>query len=316
MKFNMVKDKTGRSLEECVGRLQQMLDPRSIVTYRERIPNRLGILREFDVVIRGTFGGHAMLGIIECKDWAGKVGTPELDAFITKSDDINANLRLIVSPMGFTAPALAQAKDAGIGVYSLLPVVSSDAGFKVGVLSYGRLYEWVNIRLETQFSEPVPDLNLVQDDPLLYDGKPVYEWFLKELSARVDENSLGQFSLRATFDSTVTMTIGGSNCNVVEIVASAKRIMRIKRRFVQMSGDAIVDWHTKTAKVPASGKLFLGWFQGDLSDWQDHEGDIPNLDGYQFVIDVEKGHFEPLDEDIPDLSVLRPRLTESGPLAT
>ena len=69
------RDKTGKIPENAVGRIQQMLDPESKVTYREKIPNRLVILREFDVVIRGGFAGQPMLGVIECKDWAGKVGT-------------------------------------------------------------------------------------------------------------------------------------------------------------------------------------------------------------------------------------------------
>jgi hypothetical protein len=69
----MGKDKTGKSLEEIVGRIQQMMDPQSVVTYRQRIRNRLNNLREFDVVIRGQFGGYPMLGVIECKDWADKV---------------------------------------------------------------------------------------------------------------------------------------------------------------------------------------------------------------------------------------------------
>jgi hypothetical protein len=100
----MDKDKTGKTLEQAVGRIQQMFDLKSTVTYREHIINRLGISREFDVIIRGEYAGQPILGVIECKDWKNKVGTPELDAFITKTRDINANLRLIVSPKGFTEP--------------------------------------------------------------------------------------------------------------------------------------------------------------------------------------------------------------------
>lgn len=86
----MSRDKTGKTLEQAVGRIQKMLDPVSLVTYREKIVNRLGIPREFDVVVRGKFAGQPMLGVIECKDWADRVGTPEIDAFIRKSQDVNA----------------------------------------------------------------------------------------------------------------------------------------------------------------------------------------------------------------------------------
>ena len=49
----MDRDNTGKTLEQAVGRIQQMLDLDSVVTYREEIINRLGIPREFDVVVRG-----------------------------------------------------------------------------------------------------------------------------------------------------------------------------------------------------------------------------------------------------------------------
>jgi hypothetical protein len=51
------QDKSGRTLEQVVGRIQKLFDPESSVTYRERIINRLGISREFDVVVRGKFAG-------------------------------------------------------------------------------------------------------------------------------------------------------------------------------------------------------------------------------------------------------------------
>jgi hypothetical protein len=144
-------DKSGRSLEQAVGRIQQLLDPNSSITYREKLPNRLGILREFDVVVRGEFAGHPMLGVIECKDRSEKVGTPEVDAFVTKTRDINANLCLIVSPKGFTEPALRQAKDAGIGVFSLLPDDPDATGFTLGVLWYGLAYKWGERKYDVRF---------------------------------------------------------------------------------------------------------------------------------------------------------------------
>lgn len=152
----MTKDKTGKSLEQAVGQIQQLFDPKSTITYREFITNRLGIRREFDVVIRGKFAGHFILGVVECKDWKNKVGTPEIDAFITKANDVNANLRMVVSPKGFTKPALLQAKNAGVGVFSLLPDDPIEAGFSIGLLWYGRAFSWGSFQTWVTFEGEKP----------------------------------------------------------------------------------------------------------------------------------------------------------------
>ncbi len=49
------RDRTGRTLENAVARIEQMLDPNSKVTQNERLADRAGNKREYDVVIRGQF---------------------------------------------------------------------------------------------------------------------------------------------------------------------------------------------------------------------------------------------------------------------
>jgi Restriction endonuclease len=175
------RDKTGKTLEQAVGRIQRMLDPDSVVTHREKIINRLGISREFDVVVRGKFAGQPMLGVIECKDWTDKVGTPEIDAFVTKTRDINANLRMIVSPKGFTDPALIQARDAGVGVFSLLPDDPNEAGFSIGVLWYARAYRWGDRQYQIRFDGRSPRAGAYAANEMLYAGAPILNVFEKEL---------------------------------------------------------------------------------------------------------------------------------------
>jgi hypothetical protein len=63
----MSKDKSGRSLEKAVARIQQMLDPGSVVTHNEYILDRLGNRRQFDVVIRGHAAGRNYLGVVEAR---------------------------------------------------------------------------------------------------------------------------------------------------------------------------------------------------------------------------------------------------------
>jgi hypothetical protein len=285
MERDMAKDRSGKSLEQVVGRIQQMMDARCSISYREKIENRLGISREFDVVIRGLFAGHPMLGVIECKDWSDKVGTPELDAFITKTRDINANLRMIVSPKGFTQPALDQAKDAGVGVLSLLPDDPIDAGFSIGVLWYARAYYWVDIKIDLHFSGASPHAGSYKGKDVLYDGKPIVNRFLKELSTTYcNMADTKPIRLSAKFAPPISVTIKNRSFLLSEIALRAGRICQKKKRFMQMTGDAFYNWQTNTLSAPQDGRIHVHGFRTDLFDWDDYDGEIPKAGAYQFII--------------------------------
>jgi hypothetical protein len=282
----MEKDKSGKSLEQVVGRIQQMLDPQCSVSYRERLKNRLGFSREFDVVIRGFFAGHPMLGVIECKDWTDKVGTPEMDAFITKTRDINANLRMVVSPKGFTRPALDQAKDAGVGVFSLLPNDPVEAGFSIGVLWYARAYYWTNMQISLHFRGVSPLAGSYKDVDVLYAGKPIVNCFLKELSTTYCSIADTEpITLTAKFAMPISVTIKSQPFRLSEITLKAERICQKKKRFMQMTGDAFFNWQTNTLSVPRNGHISVHGLRSDLLDWEDYDGEIPRTGAYQFIID-------------------------------
>src|SRR5258708_37848946 len=144
---HMVKDKSGQSLEKAVVRIQRMLDPGSIVIHNEWITDRLGIHRQFDVIVRGTAMGRDYLGVIECKDWDDKIGTPEVEAFVAKAKSVNAQIVLMVSYKGFSKPGLTLARFEGVGTLSLLPDDPVDAGFSVGFLAYALQYEWGDLKI-------------------------------------------------------------------------------------------------------------------------------------------------------------------------
>ena len=85
----MKLENPGIAFEKVVAGIQAQIDPTSSVTHNETLTDRLGHSRQFDVVIRGSFAGQQMLGVIECKDLKRRVGNPEVDAFITKANEIN-----------------------------------------------------------------------------------------------------------------------------------------------------------------------------------------------------------------------------------
>jgi hypothetical protein len=282
----MGKDRTGKSLEQAVTRIQQLMAPGATIERGVRIQNRLGIPREFDVTVRGEFAGHQMLGVIECKDWADKVGTPELDAFIQKSSDINANFRLIVSPKGFTGPALIQAKDAGVGVYSLLPEPGADVDFSVAVRWYGRAYFWDQRQMELSFFPgKSPPAGWSEGDVCL-DGKRIFNWFVNELSTTYGQRKeLGRLSLSRKLDPPLNLTIRNEHFAIPEIEFSALRTCRHKARFMQISGDALLNWDTKAVSFPQEGAIKVHNIDPSLTDWEDHEGEFPPLGRYQCIID-------------------------------
>lgn len=296
----MVRDKTGRTLEQAVGRIQQMLDPDSSVTYREKIPNRLGIPREFDVVIRGSFAGQPMLGVVECKDWADKVGTPELDAFITKTRDVNANLRMMVSPKGFTETALTQARDAGVGVFSLLPDDPNEAGFSLGVLWYGRSYIWMRLFTHS-FVGGRPQFPF-DGKEILYKGVPAVNIFEKELSTTyLHTSDTTPINLQADFNPYITVKIKGETFRLSKIHVSATRLITNKRGFMQMTGDALYNWETKTANIPKGGSITIHGFNPDMTNWEEFDGDIPETGPYQFIIDRYWGCLDLEKEKLPEI---------------
>ncbi|MCK4488379.1 MAG: hypothetical protein KAU38_16665 [Desulfobacterales bacterium] len=82
------KDPPGVSLEKVVSRIQQMMDKNSTVTHNELLKDRVGNKRQYDVVIRGQFGGRRVLGIIECKDHSRKKGPIAIEAFAKKTENL------------------------------------------------------------------------------------------------------------------------------------------------------------------------------------------------------------------------------------
>ena len=137
----------GQSFEIIVARLQQMMDPHSVVSHNERLTDRIGNRRQFDVVIRGQFAGRQVLGVVECKDHRRRKGPDTIEAFSRKSENVGANLRVVVSCRGFTTQALRLAKHENIGCVSLLPTPDEQVGFSIGEAWYGVIKRWTRLRL-------------------------------------------------------------------------------------------------------------------------------------------------------------------------
>ena len=75
--------------------------------------------RQFDVTIHFRSGLHDYLTVIECRRQASPVPVRDVDAFVTKSRDANANKAIMVSSSGFQQGAKQVAERHGIDLFTL-----------------------------------------------------------------------------------------------------------------------------------------------------------------------------------------------------
>jgi hypothetical protein len=272
------RKQAGRALEEAVARVQQRLDPNSRVTHDEKMTDRVGIVRQFDVVIRGQFAGRDCLGVIECKDHSRKGGLGDVEAFAKKTDNLGANIRLMVARKGFTDSALKLASFEHIACLSLLSPQTPVPGHSIGEWWYGEIARWTQWRLIVHFvTPPKPgELEPLVGDSVRWQGKPVSRWFLRELfTARATETREGEHQITIAFSEPRELEIGHDRYLVKGLSCDAIRVYRKKRKWVTWWGDGFYDWHDGKYLVPQGGQIGSTWVETDISKWDDYSGEIP-----------------------------------------
>lgn len=306
----------GLSLELVVAKIQKMMDSGSEVSHDEKLIDRVGNKRQYDIVIRGQFGGRSVLGIIECKDHKSRNGPNTVEAFAKKTENLGANLRLIVSRRGFTEQALALAKHENIGCLSLLPDNPKQVGFSIGDTWYGIIDLWTDLRLTVYFSESMdrPNLPTFDANSVKWQGKPVINWFQRELYTtyrdKEPDSPDDTCALMVTFSEPRSIEIEGREYKLSAIACHARKTKIKKKKWVYWTGDAFYDWHTLQFTVPPKGKIVGSAVESDLREWDDYSGDIPDLaypdaPGYFRAIVYNKNRWdESHDSETPDLSVL------------
>lgn len=295
MKKGDKRNAKGISFEKAVSHVQKLMGRNTKVNHNEWLQDRLGQRRQFDVVIRGKLGGHELIGVIECKNWKRRVGTPEVDAFVTKTRDLNANFALIVSKKGFTKPALKKAKDHGVGTFSLLPSDPHDCGFSVGVRWYAEIYRWPKVSLVIALVNRKLRLGKFSSEEINWSGHKVLDWFQHELvTTYANEEKVGWFSLPLIFQKPRRFKVAGVCCLVKGIKFKALRTSEKKTRWVQLHGTGFFDWTKEQIIIPPKASVYTDAWRTDFSDWNPYEGDIPPSGGFldwrmkAFIL-----HFEP-----------------------
>lgn len=301
--------KPGLSFEHAVAEMQRRLDPASTVEHNVVLTDRLGIPRQFDVVLRGKVGGHDVLGVIECKDLERRVGTPEVDAFVTKSHDVRANLKLLVSRRGFSKPAMRLAGDHGIGLLSLLKTDVGAHGVAAAWRAYASIYHWDRLALQIELpdgalgtiGEPMKDLAVR--------GQRIYDWLIHLLFTQfghLREPGVHKFVLRAKNPLVATTADGSVELTALHCDAHRERSFRTK--LLHWAGDGLVDWQKNQLHLPAYGSLSTQVSSPLAPDWEDYAAtELPPIHDPPPIVDVRIEAFTaspltlPIVQDLHDV---------------
>jgi hypothetical protein len=271
----MRETKNGTAFEKAVASIQALLDTSSDVTHNEKIVDRYGHSRQFDVVIRGKLGGYSLFGVIECKDTTSKVDIQVVDAFLTKVKDVNANFGIIASNSGFSKKALEKCKANSIGAISLIPNDSLAAGFSITMQMFVCIYDWndfaIGLSGTGNFSVH-PDSTI---NEFFIKDQSVFEWFQHFLDNELDYyDFLGEFRKLITFKEPQVITARNyvSIVHSIELIANRNRI--IKHKWVSWTGDGLYEWNENKIVIPPKGSIITEPIRMDFEDWQVYDGEL------------------------------------------
>jgi hypothetical protein len=297
---------TGVPLEKAVARIQQMLDPNSKVTHNEILADRSGNKRQYDVVIRGHFGGLPLLGVAECKDHAHKIGPAEVEAFAKKCENLGANPRIMFSRMGFTDQALQLARHEHIACLSLLPNDTHQGGYPFEATAFAKFWRWESMDMVLTPQNPDVVLPAYEVPHVLYEGKQVAAWFLNELlTTYKNHHDIEPIVLRISFDLPRQIEVAGATFEIASVAFRATRTFSLKRKALRLFGDGVYNWLDSTFQVPQGSQVAAGPFDGGFHDWEEFAEPIPDKpEGFfSMVLEVHDNQAEPKG-DVIDLTVL------------
>lgn len=276
--------KPGLAFESTVAEVQRMFGDDCSVTHNELIVDRNGHKRQFDVVLRGQMAGHELLGVLECKDHKRALPARDVEAFVTKSAAVRANLRAIVTRMGYTRTALDLCRHHGILALTLLKQDEKDRGLTVGAYAYLRRYDWDVERVRWgAISEAGLEIAVTSPVGATVGGTELVPWLLHELNTTyLQTRETGWHLFAVVFDEAAMLTsVDGVNTRVVEVGFEVQRTRRIFRQPMFWSGTGLVDMVRQTLKTPKGSRT-----EARLSM-------RPGLAGWEEVPEAPDG-FEPL----------------------
>jgi hypothetical protein len=191
----MDSTKSLRSLENLVAYLKAHLtgggdvlieSPKSL---RDKTTGRL---REHDAVLTITTGDNTLLTAVECRDRKRPVGTDRLKAFAKKCSATSIDKPVMVSPCGFTKPALETAKKLGIHCLTLeqvgsFPWVQCEMKLRQIRVNYKKID--FDVIPEKDFDKKPSSFTLINDSGETIQPEKIREYLLRTLMQRQRDSS-------------------------------------------------------------------------------------------------------------------------------
>lgn len=300
-------ERPGIAFEKLVAAMQAQIDPTSTVTHNEVIIDRLGHPRQFDVVIRGRFAGQQMLGVIECKDLKRKVGNPEVDAFVTKARDVNANFKVLMSRSGFAKPALEKCADYGIQALSLLERDVANKQFFICTRWTADVRRWGGLNVWLNFCDGVAPLAGFAVEKLKINGKRVLDgitnFLLKYEDKMNGETEVVQMICK--FEKPQAIEIEPRLERLCEsVIFRAERVTRQLEYRVGIKADGFFDWNNREVTIPPDKVMETESVPTDFSLWSPRsDGAWKTANFIEMHLEISERWFE-LVEDAIDLDEL------------
>ncbi len=107
-----------KEFEQLVAQIYRQATPEATVKHNFFITGKSGRRRQIDVSIESTQGLHTYFTVVECKRYARRVGIRDVEAFVTRLQDVRANKGVMVSVIGFDDGARAQAAQHNVTLLS------------------------------------------------------------------------------------------------------------------------------------------------------------------------------------------------------
>ena len=145
-------------LERIVGGIHALTAKDADVRWNDRIGGR-----QFDVSVRFKMGPLRYLAVVEVKNRNRKAKAEDLDAFVTKARDQNANKLVFVTAAGFQSGALAVARRHGVEIFTV--TFDTDAAAipqELGVVTIPPKGPGPHAPMHMELSEPI--LSAVGDE--------------------------------------------------------------------------------------------------------------------------------------------------------
>lgn len=263
----MKNELPGIAFEKLIADIQSKMDPNAEVQHNQKLVDRLGHERQFDVVFKGRVGGQPVLGVIECKDLNRKVGNPEVDSFVTKARDVNANVKVLISRSGFSKPALEKCRD--YGVQPLMLVLDK----KDRKLKIGNWFRAERVGFGLIHTQVIPcDGSVVSEfdvTQLKFEGRSIWEGLLALLHRDFAQFEIGWTRLTVSFSEPRLLFVDESRRVKCDgIVFQIEKKKEFFEHFAPWESEGFFDLNMKTATFPVGEPVIGAAVPTDLDLWE------------------------------------------------